>query len=612
MRMVPLCQHVAFELLNTHRRLSMNPTLTRPAATLSHPMGEGLGVRAHFTLRGSIREVLLGRILALPALVLWLIAACVQGSDAPPPAATETSSPPCRVLVLFDAPRVAYGLGNELEFLELQLRRTGALVQRAAANSIASNQLPHAERYVLFCPQPEPQLPAHLLQQLIDSKRPVWWIGFGIAAQTLLPPGVGRADPWPTASYRLRRVQYAGRVWDLDEAAWIPVRRIDDAASSAQVLISPADVDSDGKGPALCWKDGPWTFFSAVPASGRLGWLFSELVLDFCGAKEQSPSRVFLRLDDYQAGGEHAEFLRKVDLLAAKGRPFAVTVTPSWRLSPTGAVMNLDSAPEFVESLRYAQSRGGRLLMRGCLRDGERAEYWDEELDRPVDKLPGAVRRELEAGVRLMLKHGLLPVGWQTPHDAAPQMIYQEIGRVFATSVERPLLSDLTQHESGWLSCLTYDRAGRRIVPENLGFLAATVGSSLTNASNGPVTGVALLRTNAAWLGALSATVASAYFHAYLPHAKLAELLDALDEVKKPYLDLLELDNWVHIPGRVLLTGRAERKAKLAGGVLTWKAFDRFGRLLLTQQEFALTGERVLQRKGKGAYELYEFAEANP
>jgi hypothetical protein len=30
------------------RSLPMNLTLTRPAATLSHPMGEGLGVRALF------------------------------------------------------------------------------------------------------------------------------------------------------------------------------------------------------------------------------------------------------------------------------------------------------------------------------------------------------------------------------------------------------------------------------------------------------------------------------------------------------------------------------------------------------------------------------------
>jgi len=41
----------------------MNRTLTRPAATLSHPMGEGLGVRASIQFRGSMREVLLGRIL---------------------------------------------------------------------------------------------------------------------------------------------------------------------------------------------------------------------------------------------------------------------------------------------------------------------------------------------------------------------------------------------------------------------------------------------------------------------------------------------------------------------------------------------------------------------
>jgi hypothetical protein len=85
-----------------------------------------------------------------------------------------------------------------------------------------------------------------------------------------------------------------------------------------------------------------------------------------------------------------------------------------------------------------------------------------------------------------------------------------------------------------------------------------------------------------------------------------------LEGLKKPFLDLSSLDNWTRLPGRVLLTGGATRTVHLPGGVLTWKAFARSGRLVLTEQEFALPGERTLRRKGKGEFELYEFNEATP
>jgi hypothetical protein len=50
----------------------------------------------------------------------------------------------------------------------------------------------------------------------------------------------------------------------------------------------------------------------------------------------------------------------------------------------------------------------------------------------------------------------------------------------------------------------------------------------------------------------------------------------------------------------------------LAGGVVTWKAFDGAGRLIATEQEFAVAGERTLKRKGRGDCELFEFREPRP
>ena len=56
-------------------------------------------------------------------------------------------------------------------------------------------------------------------------------------------------------------------------------------------------------------------------------------------------------------------------------------------------------------------------------------------------------------------------------------------------------------------------------------------------------------------------------------------------------------------------TGRAEHRVQLAGGIVQWRAFDRTGQELQSEQVSLPPGERLLQRKGRGDYELYEFKE---
>ena len=518
-----------------------------------------------------------------------------------------------RTLVLFSAPRLAYGLGDELEFLQLQLRSVATRVEAIPLSTATNGQMEQADHLIVFCPDPAPFIPPAALSDLLSGARPVLWVGHIAESLRGRPPFSGAFAQSPNVDTRVGRVVYRGRDWELGDAHWLPVQLTPEAAAAAttSILMSLAGEPSPPRAPQgapgrlpLCWRQGGITFFSAVPTPGLLGFLFADSLLDFYGAAGSSPasSRLLLRIDDYQAGSDHQEFQRKVDFLGSRGRPFAVSVTPSWRDSPTGPALNLDAAPEFVSGLRYAQLRGGRLLVRGCARElTDRPEFWDADLDRPLTNAPAEVERKLQEAAGLMLKHDLLPLGWVTPQNAASQAVYREVARVFSTSIERPQLSDLTHRETALLSVPTRDRAGRRVIPENLGFVPAAGTNEF-----GPI------RDRAEWLMRLRGTVACAYFHAYVPQEKLSGLMGVLEELKNPFLDLSELNNWVHIPGSVLLTGGAEQTVRLAGGVLTWKAFDRSGRLAFIEQEFALPGQRNLRRKGKGTYELYQFAEMKP
>ena len=145
-------------------------------------------------------------------------------------------------------------------------------------------------------------------------------------------------------------------------------------------------------------------------------------------------------------------------------------------------------------------------------------------------------------------------------------------------------------------------RSGRQIVPENLGYVSGAVTNSL-----------AQIKRGAEFLGQLRGTVSGCFIHAYQPFETLTRLVETLEELKTPFLDLAELDNWSHVPGHLLLSGSAQFKVRVENATVTWKAFDRSGKLVAAEQESqSATGERTFRRRGKGDYELFEFGEAAP
>jgi uncharacterized protein YdaL len=72
-----------------------------------------------------------------------------------------------------------------------------------------------------------------------------------------------------------------------------------------------------------------------------------------------------VRIDGYHCHQDHLEFRHLVDTLHQRGLPFTVGVIPAYWNPETKKLEDLDSQPEFVAALRYAQSRGGRLLLQG-------------------------------------------------------------------------------------------------------------------------------------------------------------------------------------------------------------------------------------------------------
>jgi uncharacterized protein YdaL len=512
-----------------------------------------------------------------------------------------------KTLVIYSETRSPYSLANELTALKLQLRRVASQLDTVLAAKVDTNQLAAADYVVVFCPQPFPNFAPEILEALAHSVRPVLWVGYGADQMARLPEFKGQFDVAPFASdKRVETVNYLGRNWNLPLPVWLPAQLDDTNGSTNIIMTVPVAANGELATHPLCWRRGAVTFFTALPTSTATSALFSDLLLDFFGATAPA-SAVCLRIDGYHCHQDHLEFRHMVDYLHERGRPFVVGVVPAYWDPVTKKIQELDSQPEFVSALRYAQKNGGRLVLQGYVNarksgTGQEPEFWDSTLDRPfADDSAEYVRERVYQGVRKLVKQGLFPIGWQTPFNAASHTDYEEIAKHFSTAIERVQLSDATGLENFGGTAVAQDDFGRRIVPENLGAVTGT-----TNA-------LAAIQSRVEILTKLRGTVATVSFPAYLTEEKLIPAARLLEQTKLPFLDLAEGDNWVQLPDLILLTGKAQRTVTLKDALIRWKAYDLAGNLVDSETEpQSTTGERVFQRRGKGDYELFEIIEAQP
>jgi uncharacterized protein YdaL len=504
-----------------------------------------------------------------------------------------------KTLLLYSATRTAYSMGDALELMKLHLNRVATRLETVSISDVNADKISGADYLVVFCPEPLPKLGTNFLKAVAVRKTPVLWVGFGADQLDTVPNFPWVYEISPTAMDQAApAVKYAGQTWKTPVFPWLTVNL--NSSANAKTIMSLADGESEKP---LCWQMGNYTFYAGVPVGEGIGFLFSDMLLDFFEVKEIPESRVFLRIEDYSAQSNHREVLRMVDFLYGRGIPFMLGVIPSIR-NTNGQAAALGSAPEFASALRYAQQHGGRLVLHGATHalqneTGEGHEFWDTEQDRPLaDESPGSIRERIQGGAQQLIRHGLLPLAWETPSYNASRQTYRAVAQIFSTAVERVQLSDTTGADRGVTAGLTIDAYGRLVVPENLGFVL----SGETNCCE-------QINANGEMLTHLRGTVAGCYLHAYQPLEKLTRLVETLSAFKKPFLDLADLDNAVVLPGRVLLTGNAQRSVTLKNATVVRKTFDRAGKLLKEEKEPELSnGERTFQRNA-GDCELIEYSE---
>jgi len=481
-----------------------------------------------------------------------------------------------RTLVAYAHQHFGYSLANSLNLVKLQLARIDTRIDALPLSELDSNAVQRCDYLVIVGPEAGESGPTNLIAALAATAVPVLWIGENLEplqAVDELRGSIAADATLATAT----TIQYRGRRWDVRPFSFTQTSGI------KKPLIAAV---SDEQEKPFCFQVGRFTLFGAEPQGGLLGFVFEDILFDFYRVKTAPSSSILLRVRGYSPASDHREMRRVADYLFSRSIPFVLSVR-----NFAGQFTNDN---EFVSTLRYAQHRGGRLIIEGA---GRTSALWNFATDKAIGQ---SATRDFGRGINQELSTafaaGLLPIAWQTPESAASPEAYRAVGQIFSTSFERVQLSEATARGSYGPGGLTLDAYGRLIVPENAGYI--------TDSSDA----VAQVEPALDLLAKLRGTILCGTFDSFVPLERLVEFVSLLEQYRLPFLDVAELPNRVQLGDQLLLTGTAAVSLDLKDTTIRWKTFNRLGALLAEdEQKTRFTGHREFKRIGIGVFELVQF-----
>ena len=349
-----------------------------------------------------------------------------------------------------------------------------------------------------------PRLPEPVRKALVEGSRPAAYVGW--AAPLAVS---GRSAVPRSQALREARVTYADAEWTMSLDPFVAIGTM--PPDPLAVVVSPAPRRS------LAWRDGTKFAFASLPVPGPVSLIFSDLLLDFYGVRETPPPALVYLVQDFHPGCDIGAFRRLVDYFAAQGDRFAVSV----RLKPALAsgVAPMPDA-RFFGALRYAQTHGGRVVLR-------------------PETSADQVRRLLEEGVVPLACEW--PSGANRPARALQGISYgTALGRIEAAGPK-----GAAQAVSA--SSVMTGGDGVLVIPLNVDPAQASTSAR----------GIA---AEVAELARLRGTVAGVVIPAWFPFQKMR---DAVDEARRSGLrgtDLAAAPNWIKTD-RAIVTGQNVHRA---------------------------------------------------
>ena len=315
-------------------------------------------------------------------------------------------------------------------------------------------------------------------------------------------------------------------------------------------IVSPYAIHSNN---LYLFGDSPFSYMG--PTDRYL--FFAEKLHDILGQEHSEFHAALIRIEDVHPL-EDPNSIRKIsDLLYSEGVPFLIAVVPFYVDPSDNERVSLSDEPDMVDALRYAEAHGATIVMHGDTHQyhGVTAsdfEFWDEAGNRPIrDDNASYVQQKLETGIEELMRNGVYPLAWETPHYGASEVDYAAISKVFSTAVEQRILMNDLDYSQFFPYVINKDMYGEKIIPENLGYVPLGTPKEEEQA-------VQDIFTAATENLYVRDGYATAFIHPFMPINLVKEIVDGIRDLGYTYIDLKDSNNLVRLPDRVIVSGKAD------------------------------------------------------
>lgn len=502
---------------------------------------------------------------------LGIITSCLVSADDEKTCSeipTPVNKPARSVLLLYDAPKKSTGVGEIYAIQMANLLHHFPVEVRMV--KIEQYRRKMINRYDVTCyigAIYQQSLPSSFLNDVMATDKPILWVNQNIWHLDWKGKKTTKSLSF-TDKFGLKYLGHDGSKFRqvlykevlLDKSTADPQLQLISITDKKRVSVAATIIDDEGHSLPYIMRSGNFWYvadnpFINVGFSDRY-LAFADILHPVLEYEHAENHRALLRIEDVAPNCEPQWLINIADTLYERKIPFIVSVIPQYS-DPKGKYNNgaptfcsMDDRPEFVAALKYMQERGGQMLCHGyshqyeavdnpdgCV-TGEDAEFFRLKKNDdgsfvyagalPNDSAEWAYNRAKTA-FDMMKRHGLTPIGWNTPHYVASEIDYQQFARIFDQAFCRGFYfaSASKGQEAFFLQqmapyVITKDHYQFTRIPETLGYLDPR------GSVSAPGTTPAEIARRAAANKVVRDGWASFYYHPMLGVEYLRETVDLL------------------------------------------------------------------------------------
>ncbi|MCA9839974.1 MAG: DUF2334 domain-containing protein [Trueperaceae bacterium] len=181
--------------------------------------------------------------------------------------------------------------------------------------------------------------------------------------------------------------------------------------------------------------------------------VFADLLPQMLGLNRTCSPRAVLRVEDVKAYDGADELARVFGMLEDLSVPYGIATVPYYLEELNNISLTFRDSPAVLAELLKAQASQGEIFQHGTYHmyqglanpvsvSGDDWEFWNINTNTPIDGFKDweALKR-IRDGQTELRNLGLDPIGWITPHYAAPIDFYPQFKRAYWRQFERRLLA---------------------------------------------------------------------------------------------------------------------------------------------------------------------------